>query len=360
TLDDNLSSSLDSGDGFDYFRASKVFTNSVDNIWGLEKDDCKNFRPEQYDKDRGQVLKLEWNKTTCDWVGLGIGWDSWIAKDLSGISESGSFVFDVRAIDSETTIPILIFILEDYSGVASAGVAGSHCLESYPITDEWQTLTLSFDRFDLESSGIDLTNIKQLVIECQGSGSILVDNMRIEKYVPKPIPNKKVYPPSVVPLAVNEVVFENSFSNVWGLGNNEFRNFKISDASDRGNVVDMTWSSCSNCDIFMEWGTSWAQWRAVDLSAADANLEFELKDLDKDGLKNVSVVLQSYNHAFQKIALNSAKVSSENMEDGWVKLSIPLSAFEGPIQMENIKQLKFVTEGSGHVQIDNIRFKNND
>lgn len=360
TLDDGMSSGLEAGDGFDYFRASKVFTNSIDDIWGLEQDACKNFRSEQYDKERGQVLKLEWNKTICDWVGFGIGWDGWIAKDLSGIAKTGAFVFDVRAIDKETTIPTLIFILEDYGGVASAGVAGSHCLESYPITDQWQTLSLSFDRFDIESSGVDLTNIKQLLIECQGSGSILVDNMRIEKYVERPVLDKKVYPSSVVPFVGNEVVFEDEFNNVWGLGKNEIRNFRLAQSGVRGQVVDMNWKSCEDCDIFLEWGTSWSKWKAVNMANSKSNLVFEMRNIDGKGIENIAIELQAYNYSHQKIPLTSEEVSSKDIGDDWTQFSIPVSVFEGAIEIDNIKQLKFVAKDAGHVQIDNIRFQINE
>ena len=215
---------LDSGDpqppaedGFKYFRSRQVFSNDVTDVWGLEKDGCKDFQQIKLEAPYASAIQLSWNKTICDWVGFGIGWDGWAPKDISSITDIGAFVMDVRSIEGETTIPTLIFLLEDYAGTMSAGVFGASALSSYPINEEWQQCVLPLDKFDIESSGLDPTNIKQLVIECQGTGNIIIDNIHIARAEKRILPGKKTFPAFNVPIEPM-TIFGDEFQNVWGLG----------------------------------------------------------------------------------------------------------------------------------------------
>ncbi|NQX92437.1 MAG: hypothetical protein HRT74_10020, partial [Flavobacteriales bacterium] len=230
--------SLDSGlsngpqeDNFEYFRSPVVFTNSSKDMWGMEKDGCKDFKVVDLGGERQQSIQLDWNKTSCDWVGFGIGWDGYNPKDLSSITNDGAFILEMRAIKNEATIPTLIFLLEDYGTIMSAGVFGASCIESYPINEQWQTCVLPLSEFDLDESGIDLTNIKQLVVECQGAGNVIIDNIRIGKASDYPRPERETMAPSLVK-AEPVSIYENGFAGAWGLGEMQGRSFKESQLGD--------------------------------------------------------------------------------------------------------------------------------
>ena len=110
-------------DPFKTFTATKIYGNTTgDEVWGIEEVDCKksSFSNSAYGGDK--AIQLDWNKTTCDWLGIGIGWDGWAPKDLSEIMDVGAIQFYVRAIKDETHVPLMVFLLEDYAEKRTATV----------------------------------------------------------------------------------------------------------------------------------------------------------------------------------------------------------------------------------------------
>ena len=70
-------------------------------------------------QDENNVILLDWNKTQCDWVGLGNSWSSFMADDISEIVDSAAITFRVKAFEgSQKSVPFVIG-LEDYSGGSS-------------------------------------------------------------------------------------------------------------------------------------------------------------------------------------------------------------------------------------------------
>ena len=64
-------------------------------------------------------LKTDKNPA-CEWIGMGIGWDGWQGKDMSGIMEKSAIELMVRVKKGSITRLPIVFILEDYSaGLAS-------------------------------------------------------------------------------------------------------------------------------------------------------------------------------------------------------------------------------------------------
>ncbi|MFT4683276.1 MAG: hypothetical protein ACI898_001827 [Flavobacteriales bacterium] len=341
-------------DGFEYFRSRQVFSNSLNDTWGMEKDECKDFQAINLGGDNGTALQLEWNKTSCDWVGFGIGWDGYSPKDLSSIAETGAFFFQVKAISERANIPTMIFLLEDYGGVFSAGVVGSHCLERYPIDGEWQEFQLGFDRFDLQECGIDLTNIKQLLVEVQGAGDIVVDNIRIGLKKDRIISaEKKTFPLSNLPL-MEATIFESNFSNAWGLGDYEQRSFKV--VNDSGNdVLDLKWAKCEECKTY-QMGMSWAKWKALDGTDFEGFLEMDVRNNDGNSPSvPLYINLQAYDSSNQTIQLTKEWVEGERYDKQWRKVKIPLAQFMDFMDESKIKQVQFEMKDEGDLSIDNIR-----
>lgn len=354
---------LDSGvpqppteDGFKYFRSKQVFSNDITDVWGLEKDACKNFEQVKLEAPYASAIQLSWNKTSCDWVGFGIGWDAWAPKDISSITDIGAFVMDVRSIEGETTIPTLIFLLEDYAGTMSAGVFGASAISSYPINEEWQQCVLPFNKFDIESSGLDPTNIKQLVIECQGAGNIIIDNIHIAKAEKRILPGKKEFPAFNVP-AKPVSIFEDEFQNVWGLGNNYGRNFEIVASPKHGNVIEAKWTPHDNPSLYREFGFNWESWKQIDARDFDGDFAFAIKNLKDDVTPNIQVILESYNGAWHPITLSEEYFDSFDFTKEWRTYRIPLKEYYNNIDESQIKQIKFRFLEDGHVLIDDLRIE---
>lgn len=349
--------------GLGDFKSTEIFINSSRDAWGIEKDDCKEIRLIEDPVDASNsVIAMEWNRYACEWAGMGIGWDGYAGKDLSGVMETGAIEFRLRSIEGETTIPTIIFLLEDYSGTFCAAVFGSAALESYPINEDWQTAVIPLDAFPYEEDGLDVSNIKQLVMELQGLGSIMIDEMRIVEFQPRVIAGKKVFPPSVVPLEPSIEIFDDAFSQVWGLTEMPCRTYALVDsaASSGNKSIYMKWNDEEGCE-WMNWGTSWTEWKAVNMESKldQVALEFYVKTTTviRPELP-LQVGFESYNYASTFLPLTSewSEQSQYGME--WTRVRIPLSAFEWErdgTDPTNIKQLLFKGAESGEVFIDEIR-----
>ena len=164
---------------FPEFKARTVYSNTTgDEVWGPEA--CGILAFDQERAYEGNAIRIQWQKEKeCDWVGMGIGWDAWSGKDLSGIMDEAAFEFQFRATEGESRIPIMILLLEDYGGVMCAAPLRAGHMEQYPLNETWRKVTVPLHEFNYKQEGTDLTNIKQLVIELQGGGDVMLDDFKV-------------------------------------------------------------------------------------------------------------------------------------------------------------------------------------
>lgn len=255
-------------------RTMPVYTDGTTDAWGLEKSTCKHLREVREPAAEGAAaLRLEWDAAACTWTGMGIGWNAWLPKDLTPYIGRGELRFRIRAVGDESRVPLIILLLEDYSGRMASAVFGTHCLERYPLDGEWQEAFIPLDAFDFAGQTCDATNIKQLVLELQGSGAVLIDAMEIGERKQRPAPNRPSYPESRVALARGTTdVWLPGSPGLWGLGTFPCRAYS---AGPDG--LTLQWSSASDAGApgsacgdgrQLRCGVSWSDWRAVDLTAA--------------------------------------------------------------------------------------------
>ena len=150
------------------FLATEIYTDDVSDTWGLEQDGCKNFRPNTTIKHSGeQSLEFEWSSAGkgCSWIGMGIGWDSWEAKNLSKIMEKAAIQIHVRAPDGQTmyNLPI-VALIEDYEGKQCGATFSFKYAGDFPITDKWQKMLLPLSDFNYDETPINQANVKQLIL----------------------------------------------------------------------------------------------------------------------------------------------------------------------------------------------------
>lgn len=134
-------------------------------------------------------MKLQWNKmrSDCavDWIGLGIGWDGWAAKDLIGIVDSAAIRLRVRSEKGTINSLPLAMALEDYSGKQAWIGMTSDRFEDGPIGEEWTDVLLPLNAFGWNLMNANLSNMKQLIIQFEADGTLLIDKIDL---VRKPIP----------------------------------------------------------------------------------------------------------------------------------------------------------------------------
>jgi hypothetical protein len=329
---------------FPDFRARTVYANTTgDEVWG--PDACGEL---SFDNERaweGTAIRIQWNKgAECPWTGMGIGWNGWEPKDLSGLQDEAAFRFRLRSAEGESRIPVMILILEDYGGVMSAAPLRAGHMERYPLNEEWREVTIPLSEFPARQDRIDLSNIKQLVIELQGAGDVLIDDFRVVA-LEEDAPQRQLYGgPSLVPLAARPVpLFEGSLPNAWGLEAKESRDFRL----DGGTIV-LDWQEQGP---WSPMGFSWTRWLAVDLTEA---LEGAAVVLDADLETEQGTVLAG----FQDYNRNTALVDLRDYRLPEGGYRVPLRAFpfaETGTDPANVKGFYLDVQGSGRGAIRSVR-----
>ena len=206
-----------STEGLNGFTSIDIFSSGgSDEIWGNSDNECNPFTfsaldasidytkykktnnskllQEDFDykvdlplvkvKDKKEVVKNSLHIKTeypasCNWIGMGIGWDAWQGKDLSVVMQSAAIEFMAR-VDNESisSIPI-VFILEDYTENQCYATASYLGIEGGVVSDKWTKVTIPLQTFSYNKDNIDLTNIKQLLLQCYGKIDIYIDDIKI-------------------------------------------------------------------------------------------------------------------------------------------------------------------------------------
>lgn len=126
-------------------------------------------------------LHFQWDKSKegCPWLGAGFGWDNWSPKNLSSILNTAAIEFKVRTEKGTVNGLPLAASLEDYGGNQAWIGMSPNTIKGGKVSEKWTTVTLPFSEFEYENSDIDLSNIKQFIIQFEAEGSIFIDEMKI-------------------------------------------------------------------------------------------------------------------------------------------------------------------------------------
>ena len=386
---------IEQTEGINGFTSIEIFSDGgTDEVWGNEDENCNPFSfssldasidysgiPKDLEKITDTVkidlvydlpsveVKVKKNaeknslhiKTdkppTCEWIGMGIGWDGWQGKDLSGIVNNAAIEFMARVNgDAIYNIPI-VFILEDYSANQCFATAGYLGIEAGEITNKWSKVIVPLSTFSYQVNKIDLTNIKQLLLQCYDKVDIYIDDIKIveHKHNYKKISSTSL---SVKDTALPIDIFSEKLNSAFGVNNNYCQNIKLSSDSDyaQGNYIDVNIDN-DKCS-WKKLGISWNNWLYSDLSKSiyGVYLEFDIK-IDK--FSSPKIFIEDYNG--KKMAHNLLKYIKEEKTNNWQKIKIPLKDFpikKSEIDLKRIKNISFDFSDKDRLKIDNIKFTN--
>tara|TARA_B110000003_G_C16640106_1_gene529866 strand:+ start:1774 stop:2964 length:1191 start_codon:yes stop_codon:yes gene_type:complete len=386
---------IEQTEGINGFTSIEIFSDGgTDEVWGNEDENCNPFSfssldasidysgiPKDLEKITDTVkidlvydlpsveVKVKKNaeknslhiKTdkppTCEWIGMGIGWDGWQGKDLSGIVNNAAIEFMARVSrDAIYTIPI-VFILEDYSANQCFATAGYLGIEAGEITNKWSKVIVPLSTFSYQVNKIDLTNIKQLLLQCYDKVDIYIDDIKIveHKHNYKKISSTSL---TVKDTALPIDIFSEKLNSAFGVNNNYCQNIKLSSDSDysQGNYIDVNIDN-DKCS-WKKLGISWNNWLYSDLSKSiyGVYLQFDIK-IDK--FSSPKIFIEDYNG--KKMALNLLKYIKEEKTNNWQKIKISLKDFpikKSEIDLKRIKNISFDFSDKDKLKIDNIKFTN--
>jgi hypothetical protein len=341
-----------------------IFQDDASDVWGMEDTGCTNGKISTDVVHTGErAIFVEWDRNApgCIFSGIGIGWDGYAGKDLSEIFDYAAIEFYVRSKEGKMFGLPIVLTLEDYSGGMGFSYTGNKYFERYYIDEEWQKVVIPLNTFDLETEGLDLTNIKQLQLELQQSGSIYLDDMRLVFYEePEAEESWMVEATRPDPLAFPKVLFDDSFINDdgWGLVDQECKSIKLESAADRGKVIHATWDATDGRCSYFEMGISWNQWFPVDMSSVKSTsfIEMEIKTSGKKVNElPVAVAVEDYDRAVSRVKLDGDFSANGVFSSDWQTVRIPFTALAGNANFSRIKQLFFEFSGAGEVYMDQIR-----
>ncbi len=343
-----------------------IFQDNAKDMWGLKADSCQTASLTSEVTHSGtEAIDLEWNPAAggCDFAGIGIGWDSYVGKDLTSIMDYAAIQFYVRSKSGRMFGLPIVLTLEDHSGGMGFSYTDNKYFERTAIDEEWQKVVVPLSSFEMEKENLDPSNIKQLQLELQQSGKIYLDDIELVFYTPEPIVpwmDEEILPN---PLSTPIVIFDGKFTsdNYWGLIKDECQKFELKplDASNEGReVIHAKWEAKEGCKL-MSFGASWNKWKPVDLTSVMNSKGFSFKIKRVSGKSEslpIQLGLEDYDRAITQVQLAAKYVAGGVYDTEWREVRIPLSDLPSNFDFTRTKQVMFSFEKSGEVLIDVIKF----
>jgi Surface glycan-binding protein B xyloglucan binding domain len=167
------------------FKAVNIFSDNLDNsVWSSPEKTCVQLSSDKTHVYSGnKSLNIKWDKVTggCKWVGIGFGWNNWLAKDLVDVIETCAIQMKVKSVEGSFTNLPVAFALEDYSGIQTYYGFRNELASGVFNATNWTTVSIPLSKFNFEKPAFDLEKVKQFVIQLEGDGNIYLDDIRIVK-----------------------------------------------------------------------------------------------------------------------------------------------------------------------------------
>jgi hypothetical protein len=178
--DQSLSNDVNEIDGF---KAVYIFKDDMDkSVWVSPETQCVVMKSEIKNvyADQG-ALHVKWDKIKggCKWIGIGFGWNNWMAKDMLDISETTAVQMQVKSVKGSFGNLPVAFAFEDYAGVQSYFGFQKKLAAGTFNDSSWTSVTIPLSNFDFKKNDFNLENVKQFIIQLEGDGDMYLDNIKI-------------------------------------------------------------------------------------------------------------------------------------------------------------------------------------
>lgn len=129
-----------------------------------------------------QAISIEWNKqaVAVNWLGMGFGWLNWSGKNFESILDKAALSFRVKSKKGMMNGLPWAIGFEDFSGTqAWSGVTPNFVKEGSIRDDAWSEVLIPLSSFPFETRGVEISSIKQLIVQFESSGKVWVDEVRL-------------------------------------------------------------------------------------------------------------------------------------------------------------------------------------
>ena len=345
---------------FEKFPYKTLFTNSEENgIWGLKNNSCKEVLFDTTNNFTGKDhLHIKWDASKCNYVALGLKWNSYKGKNLNPIIKSTAIELHVR-IDSGTisNVPIF-FVLVDYGGNQCRANINYLNLEGGRIDTEWRRIRIPFHAFNYEKNGVNMGNIKELRIEFQRKGDIHIDNIVV---VPHEHNYKKTKETFTKVFDSHPIQLGSGKEYWWGINPKYSSSLQFgSSFKNESVIIELDKSKKVPWNTF---GFSPFQWMRVDISSiyTTSALTFKLKSTELPKLQTILLSYKGKKRKLEKILNESHYVDKGN---GIFQAYLPLKSLIGynEFEWDALKEIRFKMLKGTKVEIGDfqlIEFRGN-
>ena len=169
----------------DGFKAVNIFYDDYDkSIWVSPEKQCVELKTEKRNVFSGSsALNVKWDKIAggCNWIGIGFGWNNWMAKDILDLSTTAAIQMQVKSVHGSFKNLPVAFALEDYSGIQTYYGFRMELASGEFNDSSWTSVTIPLSKFNFKSPEFDLEKVKQFIIQLEGDGNIYLDNIKVIK-----------------------------------------------------------------------------------------------------------------------------------------------------------------------------------
>jgi hypothetical protein len=167
------------------FKAVNIFYDDYDkSVWQSPEKNCVQLNTEKINVYSGKfALNVKWDKIEggCKWIGIGFGWNNWMAKDILDITKVAAIQMQVKSVKGSFKNFPVAFALEDYSGVQCYYGFREELAAGVFNDTSWTSVTIPLSKFDFEGKKFDTEKVKQFIIQLEGDGNIYLDNIKFIK-----------------------------------------------------------------------------------------------------------------------------------------------------------------------------------
>lgn len=164
------------------FNATHIFKDDLDkSVWVSPETQCVQMSSEKSQVYTGSgSLKITWDKIkgSCQWIGVGFGWNNWMAKDILDVAQSTAIQMQIKSVSGSFKNLPVAFALEDYNGIQCYYGYRPELSTGVFNDSTWTTVSIPLKLFNLESKGFDLEKVKQFIIQLEGDGNIYLDEIK--------------------------------------------------------------------------------------------------------------------------------------------------------------------------------------
>ncbi len=336
-----------------------IYEEGAGTMWNslFECGDFEITKEEAYSGNSS--IKLSWNKGTCEWIGFGNSWNNWVPTDLTNDRFKLALSFYAKTQEKTAKAIPIVAALEDFGGGGSYYfVDAGKYLRGLELDSTWKQIIVPLWHFPVFEDEVDISAIKQMQFQLEGSGSFYLDQIEVIPYSKEEYAAHRAEVELLRPKGnPNQIIYtEGRFiEDAWGYVNKTCQ--ELNEITEKNGNVCIQWKYEAEECSWAKWGINWNGWYASNFRGLDekCSISFKIKATESAKFR---MILQDFRGHSADI-ITEANLTSKNE---WQEISIPISQLDlkgKQFSIAEIKQIWFDGKNSGTVWIDDFKIIEN-